>query len=76
MVQKAVADYFSGLNFGLIGSPAPNPNNPGQTIGKSPSWTWYGNKPNGGGPAPLPLSDAYAAAQPGNPVSTMRTPPI
>ena len=67
VVEKAVADYFSGLNFGLIGSHAPNPNAPGQTIGNSPSWTWYGNKPNGGGPTPLPLSDAYAAAQPGNP---------
>ena len=67
VVEKVVADYFSGLNFGLIGSHAPNPNAPGQTIGNSPSWTWYGNKPNGGGPTPLPLSDAYAAAQPGNP---------
>jgi len=67
VVEKVVADYFSGLNFGLIGSHAPNPNAPGQTIGNSPSWTWYGNQPNGGGPTPLPLSDAYAAAQPGNP---------
>ena len=67
VVEKAVADYFSGLNFGFIGSPAPNPNMPGKTIGASPSWTWYGNQPNGGGPKPLPLSDAYAAAQPGNP---------
>ena len=67
VVEKAVADYFSGLNFGFIGSPAPNPNNPGHTIGDSPSWTWYGNQPNGGGPTPLPLSDAYAAAQPDNP---------
>ena len=63
VVQKIIADYFSGLNFGFIGSPANNPNMPGTTIGASPSWTWYGNKPNGGGPAPLPLSDAYAAAQ-------------
>ncbi len=67
VVQKIIADYFSGLNFGFIGSTAPNPNAPGQTIGNSPSWTWYGNKPGGGGPAPLPLSDAYAAAQPDNP---------
>ena len=76
VVQKIVADYFSGLNFGFIGSKAPNPNAPGQMIGASPSWTWYGNKPNGGGPAPLPLSDAYAAAQPDNPASTTPTPPI
>ena len=67
VVEKAVADYFSGLNFGFVGSKAPNPNMPGKTIGASPSWTWYGNQPNGGGPAPLPLSDAYAAAQPSNP---------
>ena len=66
VVEKVIADYFAGLNFGLIGSTAPNPNNPGHTIGNSPSWTWYGNQPNGGGPKPLPLSDAYAAAQPGN----------
>jgi outer membrane autotransporter protein len=66
VVEKAVADYFSGLNFGFVGSPAPNPNMPGKTIGASPSWTWYGNQPGGGGPAPLPLSDAYAAAQPSN----------
>jgi outer membrane autotransporter protein len=67
VIEKAVADYFSGLNFGFIGSPAANPNMPGKTIGASPSWTWYGNQPNGGGPAALPLSDAYAAAQPNNP---------
>ena len=67
VVQKAIADYFSGLNFGFVGSTAPNPNAPGKTIGASPSWTWYGNQPNGGGPKPLPLSDAYAAAQPGDP---------
>jgi autotransporter-associated beta strand protein len=67
VVEKVIADYFAGLNFGLIGSTAPNPNNPGHTIGNSPSWTWYGNQPNGGGPKPLPLSDAYAAAQPDNP---------
>jgi fibronectin-binding autotransporter adhesin len=66
VVEKVIADYFAGLNFGLIGSTAANPNNPGHTIGNSPSWTWYGNQPNGGGPKPLPLSDAYAAAQPGN----------
>lgn len=64
VVQKVVADYFSGLNFGFIGSNVSNPNALGKTIGASPSWTWYGNKPNGGGPNPLPLSDAYAAAQP------------
>ena len=67
VVQKAVADYFSGLNFGFIGSPSANPNAPGKTIGASPSWTWYGNRPDGGGPKPLPLSDAYAAAQPDDP---------
>jgi outer membrane autotransporter protein len=66
VVQKIIADYFSGLNFGFIGSPVNNPNMSGTTIGASPSWTWYGNKPGGGGLAPLPLSDAYAAAQPAN----------
>ncbi|HEY6517823.1 MAG TPA: autotransporter domain-containing protein [Roseiarcus sp.] len=73
VVQKIVADYFSGLNFGFIGSPVNNPNKPGTTIGSSPSWTWYGNKPIPDAahpPAPvpaLPLSDAYEAAQPTQP---------
>jgi glycosyl hydrolase family 64 (putative beta-1,3-glucanase)/PEP-CTERM motif-containing protein len=64
VVEKATGDYFSGLNFGFVGSGEANPNDPGQTIGDSPSWTWYGNEPDGGGPDPLQLSDAYAAAQP------------
>ena len=37
------------------------------TIDDSPFWTWYGNQSDGGGPKPLPLSDAYAAAQAGEP---------
>jgi Autotransporter beta-domain len=61
VVEKVIADYFAGLNFGLIGSTAPNPNNPGHTIGSSPFWTWYGNQPNGGGPKPPPLSGAFYA---------------
>ena len=56
VVDKATGDYFSGLNFGFIGSGEANPNDPEQTIGNSPSWTWYGNQPDGGGPKPLPLA--------------------
>jgi hypothetical protein len=61
VVEKVIADYFAGLNFGLIGSTAPNPNSPGHTIGSSPFWTWHGNQPNGGGPKPPPLSGAFYA---------------
>ena len=70
VAAKAVADYFAGLNFGFIGSTEKNPNMPGTTIGKSPSYTWYGNPPvpNLQNPPPpikpLPQSDAYAVAQP------------
>ena len=70
VATKAVADYFAGLNFGFIGSTEKNPNMPGNTIGNSPSYTWYGNPPvpNLQSPPPpikpLPQSDAYAAAQP------------
>jgi hypothetical protein len=68
IIEKVVADYFAGLNFGFIGSTEPNPTTNstwnGQPIGDSPSWTWYGNIPNGGPLDPIPLSDAYAAAQP------------
>ena len=72
-MEKALADYLAGLNFGFIGSLELNPNCQssgsecfGDTIGNSPSWTWYGNIPGGGYFAPLPLSDAYAEAQPSN----------
>jgi Beta-1,3-glucanase/PEP-CTERM motif len=68
IIEKVIADYFAGLNFGFIGSqelnPTTNPTWNGKEIGESPSWTWYGNIPDGGPLDPLPLSDAYAAAQP------------
>jgi hypothetical protein len=65
--SKVIADYFAGLNFGLVGSTVDNPNMPGTTIGASPSWTWYGNKPDGSAFPKLPVADAFAAAQPANP---------
>jgi len=70
LAAKVIADYYAALNFGLIGSPEVNPNNaaaglaPGTTIGNSPSWSWYGNTPNGQPLAKLPVADAFAAAQP------------
>jgi hypothetical protein len=67
LANKVVADYFAGLNFGLIGSPVDNPNQPGTTIGNSPSWTWYGNPPDGHAMKKLPVADAYGNAQPGHP---------
>jgi hypothetical protein len=70
IVEKVVADYFSALNFGFIGSTQPNPTTipewHGKPLGASPSWTWYGNKPSGGFSQPIPLGAAYAAAQPNN----------
>jgi hypothetical protein len=67
IVAKTQADYFSALNFGLAGSNVPNPNLPGSTIGDSPSWTWYDNQPDGQPFPKLPIGDAFAKAQPGNP---------
>jgi hypothetical protein len=72
IVEKVLGDYFSGLNFGLIGSTVPNPTTNadwnGKPLGQSPSWTWYGNIPDGvGGPGALPLADVYSYAQPNNP---------
>lgn len=64
IVQKALGDYFAGLNFGLIGSNAQNPMNAGHTIGASPSWTWYGNKPNGINQAKMNVKSAFKNAQP------------
>ena len=54
---------FLRAEFRLCRQQGKHPNDPGETIGDSPSWTWFGNQPDGGGPKPLPLSDAYAAAQ-------------
>lgn len=67
VLTRAVADYLSALNFGLVGSAQPNPNNPGHTLGDSPSWTWYGNNPSGVDGPKLPITDAFAAAQPSQP---------
>jgi hypothetical protein len=71
IVEKVLGDYFSGLTFGFIGSTVANPTTnaewQGQPLGQSPSWTWYGNIPDGvGGPGALPLADAYSFAQPGD----------
>ncbi|MBL9140847.1 MAG: VCBS repeat-containing protein [Phycisphaerae bacterium] len=66
IVEKARADFLSALNFGFAGSTVTNPMRPSQTIGVSPSWTWYGNKPNGINQAKMPIKYAFAAAQPTN----------
>jgi hypothetical protein len=73
MVTRAMADYFSGLNFGLVGSPEINPFAAADglpvntTFGASPTWTWYGNNPNGVNQTAISISYAYAAAQPTQP---------
>lgn len=67
IAEKARADYLSALNFGLCGSTEVNPAHPSKVIGKLPSWTWYGNRPNGVAVPKMPISLAFAAAQPTNP---------
>lgn len=64
VVEKMLADFFAALNFGFVGSAVDNPGTAGTTIGASPSWTWYGNRPNGVNRKPLPIKDAFAFAQP------------
>jgi hypothetical protein len=66
IAQHIVADYFAALNFGIVGSTVANPNDPGSTLGNSPSWTWYGNEPTGAAAPKLPIADAFSAAQPSN----------
>ncbi|CAM2148418.1 protein of unknown function [Pararobbsia alpina] len=66
VVEHIVADYFAALNFGIAGSTEANPNDPGSTLGNSPSWTWYGNPPSGAAQSKLPIADAFSAAQPSN----------
>lgn len=66
IVEKVIADYFAGLALGFVNSPENNPQNSGTTIGASPSWTWYGTPPSGLNQPALPISAAFAAAQPSN----------
>ena len=67
ILARAVADYFSALNFGFAGSTVDNPQMPGTPIGASPSWTWYGNKPDGNNTNPLSIQKAFGFAQPSDP---------
>jgi hypothetical protein len=63
VVDRALADYFAALNFGFLGSTVDNPNMPGTAIGASPSYTWYGNQPNGINQPPLNITKAFDFAQ-------------
>jgi len=65
ITAKVLADYFAALNFGFPGSGVTNPNQNNSTIGASPSWTWYGNNPDGTDQPPLSINAAFSAAQPG-----------
>jgi len=67
MVTRAMADYFAGLNFGLVGSPEKIPGHTAHTVGGLATWHWYGNNPNGVDQPALPIADAFAAAQRGQP---------
>lgn len=66
VAEHIVADYFAALNFGIAGSNEANPNDPGSTLGNSPSWTWYGDPPGGTAQPKLPIGSAFSAAQPDN----------
>ena len=67
IIEKVTADFFSAINFGLAGSTVDNPAKPGTTIGNSPSWTWFGNNVDGIGQPALPITNAFAYAQPSHP---------
>jgi hypothetical protein len=54
-----VRDVLAGFNIGFIGSDEPNPNDPGKTFGKSPSYLWY--TPH------LPAKYDFSGAQPDHP---------
>ena len=64
VANKVIADYFAAINFGFAGSHTDNPARPGTSIGNSPSWTWYGNNPNGINQPALLITQAFAFAQP------------
>lgn len=66
IVEKVRADYLSALNFGFANSATACPTNPGKSIGASPSWAWYGNPPSGINQPPMPITYAFATAQPGH----------
>ncbi|QOY85879.1 beta-1,3-glucanase family protein [Paludibaculum fermentans] len=64
IVEKVTADYFAALDLGLAGSTIDNPAQPGTAIGDSPSWTWYGNRPDGTDQPRLLITDAFSSAEP------------
>ena len=61
MVTRAMADYFAGLNFGLVASPEVVTGT--VPLGALPTWNWYGNNPNGQDQPPLSITNAFLAAQ-------------
>jgi uncharacterized protein (TIGR03437 family) len=67
VAKRAVTDYLAAMNLGLVGSLVDNPAQPGTAIGDSPSWTWFGNRPDGTNVPPLSISNAFSYAQPNNP---------
>jgi uncharacterized protein (TIGR03437 family) len=65
--ERVVTDYMAGMNLGLVGSLVDNPGLPGTAMGDSPSWTWFGNRPDGVNVPPLSVANAFSYAQPNNP---------
>ncbi len=66
VVARINTDFLTGLNLGLVGSTVDNPSLPGSTIGESPSWTWFGNRPDGIKVPALTVTSCFAAAEPNN----------
>lgn len=64
VAARITTDFLTGMNLGFVGSAVDNPAMPGVTVGESPSWTWFGNKPDGSKWPALNGNNAFAAAQP------------
>lgn len=66
VVARINTDFLTGLNLGLVGSTVENPAMPTTTIGESPSWTWFGNRPDGIQIPALTLMNVCENAEPNN----------
>ncbi len=66
VVTRINTDFLTGMNLGLVGSTVENPSMPGTPIGESPSWTWFGNRPDGIKVPALAITNVFEAAEPNN----------
>lgn len=66
VAERINTDFLTGMNLGLVGSTVDNPAMPGTSIGESPSWTWFGNRPDGIKVPAFSLYNVFDAAEPNN----------